>query len=122
MVFLAIAPIVWAKGAAAVLAFAATIPAVRVLSGQLRRLLELPQEWDPERLKGKIGITDVGEVRNDFGRALVPDGDQEHVVEVRSKGQAITPRGVKVLLVDFDSGGCFFWVEKFDETEESATP
>jgi len=114
----AIAPIFWAKGVAAVVALAATLPAMKVLSGSLRRWLEQPPEWTPEELIGKVGVTDVSEVRRDFGRALVEDGQHYHVVEVRSRGEIIGPRGVTVILKEFEATGYFFWVERVDETDE----
>jgi hypothetical protein len=112
MQYIAIAPIFWAKSAVALVAFAATIPAVRLLIAPLKKLLNEDAELDTEALIGCIAVTDVGEVRINFGRAIVVVNEQEHVVEVRCKEGVITPRGVMVRLVDFDSSGNFFWVEQ----------
>jgi hypothetical protein len=112
MLVIAIAPILWAKGVVAVIAFAATLPAVRVLSGPLRKLLTGEEELDTEQLINQIGETDVGEVRPDFGRALLRIEDQEHAVEVRCKEGTITPRGTKVRLLEYVPSGGFFWIER----------
>lgn len=112
MVIIAIAPIFWAKGAIVLVAFAATVPAVRVLAAPLRRLLNEETELDTELLINRVAFTDVGEVRNNFGRAIVVVDGVEHVVEVRCKEGVIRPRGVKVRLIEYDSDGRFFWVEQ----------
>lgn len=120
MPVMTVAPIFWAKGAIALVAFVATIPAVRLLAEPLKRLLfEQTRDWEPEDLKGLVGFTDVSEVTQSFGRAIVPNKEQEHVVEVRSRGDVIGPRGVKVILLEFESSGEFFWVKKVEETHES---
>ena len=120
MPVITVAPIFWAKGAIALVAFAATIPAVRLLAEPLKKLLfEQTRDWEPEDLRGLIAYTDVSEVTRSFGRAIVPNKEQEHVVEVRSRSGVIGPRGAKVVLLEFEPLGEFFWVEKVDETNES---
>lgn len=120
MPVMTVAPIFWAKGAIAIVAFVATIPAVRMLAEPLKKILfEQTRDWEPEDLKDLIGYTDVNEVTPQFGRAIVPNQDQEHVVQVRSRVGVIGPRGVKVLLTEFEPAGEFFWVEKVEETHES---
>lgn len=112
MLVIAIAPILWAKGAIALVAFAATLPAVRVLSGPLKRLLTEEPDLDPELLINSVGVTDVGEVRPNFGRALVNLQGREHVVEVRCKEGSISPRGVEIRFLEYDVDKKFFWVER----------
>ena len=112
MLVIAIAPILWAKGAIALVAFAATLPAVRVLAGPLKRMLTEEPQVDPALLINTTGWTDVGEVRPNFGRALIKFEEREHVVEVRCREGSITPRGTEVLFVEYNADENFFWVEK----------
>lgn len=116
MLVIAIAPMLWAKGAVALLALAATLPALRLLAEPLRKLLtgDTP-EVDVDLLLGRIGFTDVGEVRQNFGRALVPVGGYEHSVEVRCREGVISPRHTRVLLQEFNPEGHYFWVNRVDE-------
>ncbi len=112
MLLIAVAPVLWAKGAIALIAFAATLPAIRVMVGPLRDLLAGEEDLNTDSLIDQVGVTDVGEVRNDFGRALVRVGTRELVLEVRCREGVITPRGTEVRLVEYVSSGGFFWVEK----------
>lgn len=117
MLLIAIAPVLWAKGAIALVAFAATIPAVRVLAGPLRKLLTGDTlDVDVETLIGKTCVTDVGEVRQNFGRALIVVDDQEHSLEVRCREGVISPRHTEVVLLEYDEEGRFFWVERADKS------
>ena len=121
MLRIAIAPLLWAKGAVALVAFAATLPAVRILSGPLQKiLLGEQQKIDTSLLVGKIAVTDVGQVTRDFGRALVVVGGNEHGVEIRCKEGVISPRHTKVKLLSFEEELGFFWVVKSEKDSETA--
>ena len=115
------APIFWAKSAVALVALAASIPAVRILVEPLENLLSEKPAWELATLVGWIGVTDVDKVTTTFGWANVRRGDREdqhHLVEVRSRSGIITPRGCKVLLEEFNPEERYFWVVKIEEDLE----
>lgn len=115
------APIFWAKSAVALVALAASIPAVRLLVEPLKNLLSEKPAWELANLVGWIGVTDVDKVTTTFGWANVRRGDREdqhHLVEVRTRTGIITPRGCKVLLEEFNPEERYFWVVKIDENLE----
>lgn len=76
-------------------------------------------EVSADRLLNRIGLTDVGEVRANFGRALVRIDSYEHSVEVRCREGVIAPRGVAIKLVEYEPQGNFFWVVRA-ETEAAS--
>ena len=122
MQYVAMAPIFWTKGAIALVALAASIPAVQLLADPLRKLLSNPPTLKLEDLVGWVGVTDVDKVTTTFGWAVVSLGDREdkrHLVEVRARAGVISPRGSKVLLEEFDEDQRFFWVVKVDENLEN---
>ena len=115
------APIFWAKSAVALVALAASIPAVRLLVEPLKKLLSDKPAWELANLVGWVGVTDVDKVTTTFGWANVRRGDREdqhHLVEVRARTGIITPRGCKVLLEEFNPEERYFWVVKIDENLE----
>ena len=115
------APIFWAKSAVALVALAASIPAVRLLVEPLKNLLSEKPAWELANLVGWVGVTDVDKVTTTFGWANVRRGDREdqhHLVEVRTRTGIITPRGCKVLLEEFNPEERYFWVVKIDENLE----
>ena len=119
MLYIAMAPILWAKGAIALVALAASIPAVQLLADPLRKLLSGGPTLAMEDLEGWVGVTDVDKVTTTFGWAIVALRDREdrrHSVEVRTREGVISPRGSRVLLEEFNPQQRFFWVVKADES------
>lgn len=115
MFVIAIAPIIWAKGAIAIVAFVATIPAVKILTAPLKKLLGGQAPENPEELVGAIGHTDSAEVRDDYGRAIVRADEKEYVVDVRTRQETISPRWVPVKLLEYDAALEAYWVEKHED-------
>jgi hypothetical protein len=77
----------------------------------------MPQIAAPSRADF-VGLTCVvrtGQVTREFGQAEVhsPDGSSA-VVQVRTPGNDLLPKGSLALLYDFDAAGEFFWVVPAD--------
>jgi hypothetical protein len=122
MQYVAMAPIMWAKGAIALVALAASIPAIQLLADPLRKLLSGAPTLELADLEGWVGVTDVDKVTTTFGWAVVSLGDREdkrHLVEVRTREGVISPRGSKVLLEEFNAEQRFFLVVKVDDNFEN---
>lgn len=120
MIYRVMAPFVWVKGAIAVAAVAATVPALRMLWEPIKELFS-EESWELANLVGWTGVTDVDKVTTTFGWAVVRRGDREnkyHQVEVRTREGVISPRGSRVLLEEFEPEARYFWVVKIEDEEE----
>lgn len=100
------------KGSIAVaVAFAATVTlAAKPIAAALTRK---PLK-EPEELVGLIAFTDVNEVNAKFGRANLDHDGQDYTLQVRSRGEIISPRFTKVKLESYDSNTDTFTVTKVE--------
>lgn len=112
---IAIAPLLLLKGAAALVALVAAPFAVKAMTKPNSRFV-YTANVPPEELVGRVVVTDVNVVTETFGRAFLTLDAQEHVLQVRTTGEEISPRGTRVRLDKFVEDQGVFLVSRVDET------